>query len=133
VTSVDLSTKTTEELVRDFREAAFGLGNNVDVPKRYNTLFDRLEAISGELRRRGPDARRALLPLLEVQGTGEPFYFRRARGAECRYRAARELLAVEPDRARATLLALVKDAPIYQQALARGTLASLADGTLIPT
>jgi hypothetical protein len=129
----DLDAATIAQLVDSFRDAAFGLGNNGDSPKRYKVFFDRLNAIAEELRRRGPDARRALLPLLEVQGTGEPFYFRRSREAECRFRAARELLALEPDRARATLMALVKRAPIYQQALARGTLASLADGTLTPT
>lgn len=131
--STDLEVATIAKLVDAFRDAAFGLGNNVDSPKRYKAFFDRLDGITEELRQRGPNARRALLPLLEVKGTGEPFYFRRSREAECRFRAARELLAIEPDRARAALVELTKSAPIYQQALARGMLASLADGSLKPT
>jgi hypothetical protein len=54
--------------------------------------------------------------------------------AQCRYNAAEELLAIVPDRARATLEELAKkNAATYQMALARGTLEVLDNGTFKPT
>ena len=53
--------------------------------------------------------------------------------AQCRYNAARELLAVEPARARATLEELANSVTQYQMAHARRTLGILDDGTLKPT
>ncbi len=119
------------QLIDAFREAAFGLADEEYHPRRYKKFYDRLKSVSDELRRRGHEARRALVPLLDCQGAG-PSYLRRARGAECRYRAAWELLAVEPERARAALNALAQGWSAYQRALARGTLAHLEDGTLKP-
>jgi hypothetical protein len=56
-----------------------------------------------------------------------------ARGAECRYQAAWELLAVEPDRAQTTLKALAAGWPAYQRFEARKTLANIESGFFKPT
>ncbi len=132
MTRLNLGTMSLEELVDRFRDAAFGLAGEVGSPKQYRKFFDRLNSITEELRRRGPDARRALLPLLECPESG-PMWLRRERAAECRYQAAFELLAVEPARARETLAALANGWVDYQRAEARGTLKALEDGSFKPT
>jgi hypothetical protein len=47
-----------DQLVESFKEASFGLADEVDHPKQYRKFYDHLRGISAELRRRGPDARR---------------------------------------------------------------------------
>lgn len=132
MTNENLEALSLTELTEGFREAAFGLADEIDRPKKYRKFYDRLISISAEVRRRGPEARRALLPLLDCEGAGES-WMKSARGAECRYRAAWELLAIEPDRALATLKALAAGWPAYQRSEARGTLANIESGFLKPT
>lgn len=97
--------------------------------RTHNRRSQQLDDIGMELRQRGTEARRALVPLLDCPRDAGPL----SAVAQCRYNAARELLAVEPARARATLEELANSVTQFQMALARHTLGVLNDGTLKPT
>jgi hypothetical protein len=82
-----------------------------------NRLYKPWRAVCDEFRRRGPDVRRLLIPLMEFKSPGKgrvdsPAY-------QVRLNAARELLAVVPDQARATLKAISKGTT-YPQGLQAG-------------
>jgi hypothetical protein len=59
--------RTTENLVADFAKAASQHGQFMAScdPKRANAKFDQMAKLYGELRRRGLQAQRQLLPLFE--------------------------------------------------------------------
>ena len=97
--------------------------------RTYNRRSQQVDDVGAELRRRGTEARRALVPLLNCPRDAGPL----SAVAQCRYNAAWELLAVEPARARATLEELANSVTRYQMAHARRTLGILDDGTLKPT
>ncbi len=88
--------------------------------KTYTKLFHRLHAVAGALRARGLDSRRALLPLLDHEN------------AQVRLNAVHQLLAIEPERARATLAALAKFAPGPQRGSAGMDLLMLDRGEYKP-
>lgn len=129
-----LQNLTTAELVENFKQLSFrqaeAEGHNDS--RTYNECFDRLKELRQELKRRGPEARRALVPLLDCPGSG-PGPIIGAPAAQCRYNAAHELLVLEPAPARAALNLLAKKGPSYQQFKARRTLACLDTGSLDPT
>jgi HEAT repeat protein len=78
-------------------------------------------AVDAFIRGRGVDARRMLVPLLDH------------RNAQVRINAAKALLAVVPERARATLEALASNAPSIQRLDARMCLNHLDKGIFKPT
>lgn len=69
-----------------------------------NRLYKPFMAVCDEFRRRGPDVRRLLIPLLDY--TSPPPNRVDDRALQIRLNAARELRAVVPDRARSTLEAI---------------------------
>jgi hypothetical protein len=60
---------SNEQLAKLFKKLCFQQAADVDVAGKYNQLFDRLHEIAAELRARGAEARRALIPLLACSGT----------------------------------------------------------------
>jgi hypothetical protein len=118
-----------EQLAERFKQLSFQQAEDESSPKYYRRAYDQLNSVAAELRRRGPEARRALIPLLDFRDDSRMM----SAVAQCRYNAARELLAVEADRARATLEALANSVTQSQMARARGTLEVLNNGTFKPT
>ena len=98
---MELDTMTDAQLVDRFTTLSLQQYDVLEIhdTKTYTKLFHRVHAVAGVLRKRGLDARRALLPLLDHKN------------AQVRLNAAHQLLAIEPLRARATLEALAKFAP----------------------
>ena len=98
MTSQEFEALTTEQLVARFTKIAQKMGAAVldSETRRFNRLFPRMEAIDHELRSRGREARMALSPLLEDD---DRFV---------RYYAARYILGVFPDRARAVIEEIAK-------------------------
>jgi hypothetical protein len=123
---------SNEQLVERFKQLSLeqGAAEMRNDMRTYNRRSHQLKDVGAELRRRGPMARLALLPLLNCPRDAGPL----SAVAQCRLNAAEELLAVEPDRARATLEQLAKtDFTQFQMALARGALEVLDNGTWKPT
>ena len=122
---------SNEQLAERFKQLSLeqGEAEMSNDTRTYSRRFHQLEDVSAELRRRGPEARRALIPLLNCPRSAGLL----SAVAQCRYNAARELLAVEPDRARATLEEIAKSVTQFQMARARGTLEVLNNGTFKPT
>jgi hypothetical protein len=122
---------SNEQLTERFKQLSLeqGEAEMSNDMRTYKRRYHLLEDVGAELRRRGPDARRALLPLLNCPRSAGPL----SAVAQCRLNAAEELLAVEPDRARATLEEIANSVTQFQMALARQTLGVLDDGTFKPT
>ncbi len=119
---IGLDTLTNAQLVARFTTLSlqqYG-ATEIDDSKTYTKLFHRIHAIESVLRKRGVDARRALLPLLAHEN------------AQVRLNAAHELLAIEPLRARAALDALSKSAPGPQMGRAGMALMRLDSGEYKP-
>lgn len=119
----DLSHKTSDQLVTAYIQLSLQEAEVIDRQEAHNirALFDQLQAICAVLRARGQEARRALLPLL------------RHRNAQVRLNAAKELLAVVPHQARATLQDIAASGPDQQSGDARATLRHLDQGVFTPT
>lgn len=94
-------------------------------------LYKQLCAVKATLRARGPEARKVLVPLLSYAAASEPFAEDRA--AEVRLNAAKELLAVVPEQARATLEDLAAHGPSFQSGSAGMCLQLWQDGVFKPT
>jgi|SRR5579862_5294955 len=124
-----LETLSNEQLAERFKQLSFQQAEDESSAKFYQRAYDQLNKVAAELRRRGPEARRALIPLLDCRDNTRMM----SAVAQCQYNGARELLAVEPVRARATLEALANSVTRSQMALARGTLEALDNGSLKPT
>jgi hypothetical protein len=92
----------------------------------YNRHFDRMIKVEKELRSRGTDARLALAPLLDYR---RPKYRNDPGSAQVRLNAAKELFALLPERARATLEELAASGPEDQKFGARMTFYYLENGT----
>lgn len=88
---------------------------------KYNRLYDGLEDIAEELKRRSGDQRRALLPLLEHLN------------AQVRLKASIATLAISPDLARHTLQSISDRNEYPQAAEARGMISAIKEGRYIPT
>jgi hypothetical protein len=132
--SPDLTKLTTEELVRSFRDWSYKQAAAIgDSSNDYAKASGYLMAIGEELRRRGQEARRGLVSLLDCTGTEAGPWKAFSAGAQCRYNAAWQLLSIEPDLARQKLAALAADKISYAGFLARMTLSRLADGSFKPT
>ena len=96
--STDLQDLTIDQLVQDFAELSLQMGAAVldSETGRFNRMFPRMQAIDRELRSRGPETRRALSPLLDDKNRF------------VRYYAAKYLLGLVPDRARAVIEEIAK-------------------------
>jgi Domain of unknown function (DUF2019) len=99
--ALKLQNLSNEQLAERFRDLSLeqGEAEMSNDMRTYNRRAQQVDDIGAELRRRGAEARRALVPLLDCPRDAGPL----SAVAQCRYNAARELLAVEPARARATL------------------------------
>jgi len=93
--------------------------------------LDNIRAIEESLRARGTEARKVLVPLLTYSGAPSPFA--EDRTAQVRLNAAKELLAVVPVPARATLEHLAAHGPSAQSGDAGMCLQFLQDGVFKPT
>lgn len=130
----DLTKMSLDQLVEDFKQWSFKQAAAVgDNSNDYARASAQLAAIAEELRRRGLEARRALLPLLDCTGAEAGPWKALSAGAQCRYDAAWQLLAVEPERALQALKKLKDDKITYGGFLARMTLGRLEDGSFKPT
>ncbi len=118
----ELDSLTEKELVERFTDLSLRQYDvlEIDDTRTYTKLSHRLRAVAGVLRKRGRDARRALLPLLDHKN------------AQARLNAVHQLLAIEPLRARATLEALAKIAPGPQRLPAGMALMRLDSGEYKP-
>ena len=125
----NLQELSNEQMAERFKLFSFQQAEDACSAKYAQTAYDELNRVAAELRRRGPDARRALIPLLDCQDNSRIM----SAVAQCHYNAARELLVVEPARARETLEKLAKSVTRSQMARARGTLEVLDNGTFKPT
>lgn len=87
----------------------------------YNRLFDEMEAVKAELKRRSGDQRRALLPLLKHANV------------QVQLMAAIALLAIEPELARSALVEVSDAKELAQAADASMMLDALEEGDYIPS
>src|SRR5215470_12009261 len=96
-----LDNLSTEQLVERYVRLSLEQfdSTEIDDHETYNKLYDEIDAMARALHDRGPDARRALLPLL------------RHDNAQVRLNAAHDLLGIEPQRARAALEWVAKWGP----------------------
>jgi hypothetical protein len=113
---------TDAELVSQFSEIAKVRGEATMMldTRRANACFDRMKTVDMEMRARGTEARKALIPLLS-----DPDRY-------VRYYAAIYLLALAPDQARAILEWNTKFEVGILAADARGMLRALDEGTYKP-
>ena len=119
---LDLSEKTSEELVAEFEKIAIKQETSLDNEERskFNRLYDDMEAVDGELKSRGLGARRLLVELYEHKNL------------QVRLKAATHTLAIEPERAKLILNA-IRDSKIPPQYLDAGMLIrALEDGRWQP-
>ena len=118
--SVELENMDTESLVRDYREAAALQWTNIfrGKSKAAHKHSEKVMRIYSELRRRGDDARQALLPLLKDEDPGVRLW------------AAAHALQFAPNDAEPVLVDLVERPQGPTATIARYTLQQWRDGTL---
>lgn len=119
----NLQRLTVDELVQVFESLAMEQNKGLidDNIGKVNRLFEKLRDISGELKARSGDQRRALLRLYDHPN------------AQVRLKAAKATLAVAPEAARRMLEAIV-DSREYPQALEAGmSIYNLDEGVFKPT
>lgn len=117
-----LSAMSTTELVERFLSITLQQyeAERHHKTRAYNRLYGEMEAVKAELKDRAGDQRRALLPLLQHPNV------------QVRLMTAITLLAVEPDRARATLVEVSDAMELAQAADAAMMLDALEEGEYIP-
>lgn len=123
----DLMALSNEQLADAFAEISRQQGEAMEDEntRKYSRLLKKLQTISAELRSRGADARKILVPLLK-QGD-EPSWSYQA--AQRRYNAAQELEAVVPELARTTLEEIASRGPSMYRLMARTSLRRTDEGT----
>ena len=131
--NTDVSALSNEQLVAMYvdvsiRQADALLRNDL---RRVNRLVDRQRIITETLRARGTEARRALIPLLDYVGQKSPWFSQER--AQVRLNAATTLLAIVPEKARATLEELAARGPGDQKLSASMCLWHLETGVYKPT
>jgi len=113
----DLSAFSKEQLAEMFAELSReqGAAMEVEDTKRYNRVLDKLDTVKKEMRRRGDDVRKVLIPLLEAPARDaiSPY-----QAAQTRFNAAVELKAVAPELAKATLQSLATHGPLKYRGMA---------------
>ncbi|MDZ4056615.1 MAG: DUF2019 domain-containing protein [Polynucleobacter sp.] len=118
-----LSAMSTTELVERFLSITL---RQYDAERRYKTdaynrLYGEMESVKAELKGRAGDERRALMPLLQHPNV------------QVRLMTAIALLAVEPDRAKATLVEVSDAMELAQAADAAMMLDALEEGEYFPS
>ena len=128
----DLSALSKEQLAELFAELSREQGDAMQVEdtKRYNRLLDKLDAVKKEIRGRGDDARKVLIPLLEASARDSISPYQ---AAQTRFNAAVELKAVAPELAKATLQSLATHGPRKYRGMAGMSLSFDAEGISKPT
>ena len=119
---VGLEKLTVDQLVERF--VAIGVAQDqallYDEHKKFNRLFSEMNEVDQELRRRGPEARLALLRLFDHANM------------QVRLKAAKRTLGVVPEKAR-QVIEEIKKSQWFPQALEAGmTLWSLDEGIFKP-
>lgn len=119
----DFSGIATEQLVNAYADLS---QKQADALERFevaevNRLFSRRMEIKKVLRARGPEAGRALMPLLNH------------RNAQVRLNAAEDLMAIAPRRARAALEDIAAHGPSQQKGAAGMYLLQFDEGAFKPT
>lgn len=111
------------ELVARFVEIAIQQGDAAFEfdHKKYNALYDKMDQVDEELKVRGPDARRALIPLYEHPNL------------QVQIKAAKRTLAVAPDEARAVLERIAASGEMPQALEAGMSIFNLDSGVFKPT
>jgi hypothetical protein len=120
---IEFERLTVEELVNLFAEIGVEQHRALlhERIAEFRTLYGQMNAIDNELKRRGHDARRALLRLYDHSNV------------QVRLKAAIRTLAVAPDAAK-RLLQAIRDSNRFPQAADAGMmLHSLEDGSFIPS
>jgi len=122
MSTIDLRAMSDQQLVERFREHALGQESALwdSNTAKFNRLFDRMLAVESELRRRGPEARKAVLVLLDDPS---PWV---------RYKAAHECLAIARERAMMVLHEIVASHLMPVAAHAGMTLENLKSGQFKP-
>jgi hypothetical protein len=92
-----------------------------DEIRKYNRLYDEMEEVKSELKRREGDQRRALLPLLNHPN------------AQVRLKSAIALLAIAPEAARGALDIISARNEYPQAADARGMIRAVDEGSYVPS
>ncbi|MGO9007607.1 MAG: DUF2019 domain-containing protein [Beijerinckiaceae bacterium] len=113
---------TTDELVARFAEVGIAQDDTLfhDQYAKFNRLYNKMQLVDDELRRRGRDARLALLRLYAHPNM------------QVRLQAAKWTLGISPEAARKVIQS-IRDWKLYPQALDAGmTLRALDDGTYKP-
>jgi hypothetical protein len=126
----DLS-KSNEELVAAFADLSRQQGAALETEdmRQHNRLFDKLRAIRDELRSRGAEAQKLLIPLLE-QGQQPSLSYA---AAQLRFNAAVGLKVVAPELAHATLESLSIRGPLTYRGMAGMSLSLMDQTTLKPS
>ena len=126
----DLSELSIDQLANVFTELSRQQGDAMQVEDttRYNRLFRDLDAVRKELRRRGDDARKVLIPLLNPQDSASPY-----QSAQVRLNAAVELKAIAPELAKAALQSLAAHGPRKYRGIAGMSLSFDDEGISKPT
>lgn len=114
---------TTDQLVQRFVTIALHQDEAISMEEfsRYNKLFDEMDAIKEQLKRRHNDERRALLPLY------------RHPNVQVRLKAAIATLALAPESARQQLLAIARSEHYPQAADAKLIVTDLDRGAFTPS
>ena len=120
---IKLQNSTVEQLIAQFLDIALrqheAMRRNRN--SEYNRLFDQMEAVEQELRKRTGDQRRALLPLLDHPNP------------QVRLKSAIATLSIAPVMARQTLQT-ISDREEYPEAVdAREMMRALDEGRFIPS
>lgn len=128
----DLSSLSNEELADRFVNLSRQQGKALESENttKYNKLFAELHLVGEELRARGDEARKVLVPLL-VAPVQEPAWSYQA--AQVRFNAAVHLKAVVPELARSALEDLASKGPRKYRGMAGMSLSFDEQGVSRPT
>ena len=133
MTNYPYSEMSDEQLAKAFVEISIKEADAMGLRKsrEVNGLIKQSRAIEETLRARGLEARKVLVPLLGCSDARSSFA--KEFEAQVRLNAAKELLAVVPEQARATLEDLAAHGPSAQSGRAGMCLQFLDDGIFKPT
>lgn len=122
MTSAKLEKMSSKDLVKIFEKIALEQDEALlmDEYAKYNRLFDEMELLEQELKKRDGDQRRLLLALFPHPN------------AEVRLKAAMATLAIDLAGARETLQKIVDQNEFPQAAKASGMMSALDEGRYIP-
>jgi len=114
---------TVEQLVDRFVEIALAQDEALlmDEVEKYNRLYDQMDVLKQELKKRQGDGRASLLPLLKHKN------------AQVRLKAAITTLSIDPQAARNALQKIVDQKEFPQAANASGMMDALDEGRYVPS